>query len=227
MPMPGMVTPATIGWNIVSSSCRPRKYHGAFDGFGVWLKLASSSSGAFTKIEKIEREGGAGEGGDELDDEQVGPDVDLVLRRGLDVLDRAGLDDREQALGVTARAGGDRRRRAVADGGGDRRPAAARLGDRGRRRSPPALALAALRPLEQVRGDLRLAASLGGASPSPAGGVAIGGASPPPRRPRPSCGPPRLACGGVRGSRSSVSSPRPTAARRCRRPCAPARSGSP
>ncbi len=46
--MPGMVTPATIGWNIVSSSWRPRKYHGAFDGFGVWLRLASSSSGAFT-----------------------------------------------------------------------------------------------------------------------------------------------------------------------------------
>src|SRR5436305_12963489 len=34
-PTPGMVTPATIGWNMVSSSCRPRKYHGAFDGFGV------------------------------------------------------------------------------------------------------------------------------------------------------------------------------------------------
>ncbi len=39
-PMPGMVTPATIGWNIVSSSWRPRKYQGAFDGFGVWLMLA-------------------------------------------------------------------------------------------------------------------------------------------------------------------------------------------
>ena len=54
--MPGMVTPATIGWNMVSSSCRPRKYHGALDGFGVSLTLASSSSGAFTKIEKIEHE---------------------------------------------------------------------------------------------------------------------------------------------------------------------------
>src|SRR6187200_1812310 len=52
-PMPGMVTPATIGWNIVSSSWRPRKYHGAFDGFGVWLMLASACSGAFTQIEKI------------------------------------------------------------------------------------------------------------------------------------------------------------------------------
>ena len=47
-----MVTPAIIGWNIVSSSCRPRKYHGAFDGFGVWLRLASCSSGALTKTEK-------------------------------------------------------------------------------------------------------------------------------------------------------------------------------
>ena len=53
--MPGMVTPATIGWNIVSSSWRPRKYHGALEGFGVWLGLASSSSGALTKIEKISR----------------------------------------------------------------------------------------------------------------------------------------------------------------------------
>ena len=51
-PTPGMVTPAIIGWNIVSSSCRPRKYQGAFDGFGVWLMLASCSSGALTKIEK-------------------------------------------------------------------------------------------------------------------------------------------------------------------------------
>src|SRR4029453_10232739 len=53
--MVGMVTPATIGWNMVSSSWRPRKYHGAFDGLGVLLGLASSSSGAFTKIEKTSR----------------------------------------------------------------------------------------------------------------------------------------------------------------------------
>src|SRR6478736_4385673 len=50
--MPGMVTPATIGWNIVSSSCRPRKYHGALEGFGVWFGLASCSNGAFTNTEK-------------------------------------------------------------------------------------------------------------------------------------------------------------------------------
>src|SRR5262245_50089237 len=54
-PTPGMVTPATIGWNIVRSSCSPRKYHGAFDGFGVRLKSARPSSGARTTAEKIVR----------------------------------------------------------------------------------------------------------------------------------------------------------------------------
>jgi hypothetical protein len=48
-----MVTPATIGWNIVSSSCNPRKYHGAFDGFGVAFTSARPSSGALTSAEKI------------------------------------------------------------------------------------------------------------------------------------------------------------------------------
>ena len=33
MPMPGMVTPATMGWNMVSSSCRPRKYQGPWKGW--------------------------------------------------------------------------------------------------------------------------------------------------------------------------------------------------
>merc|ERR1712034_280051 len=51
IPIPGMVTQATIGWNMVSSSWRPRKYQGALDGFGVLLKLANSSRGALTKIE--------------------------------------------------------------------------------------------------------------------------------------------------------------------------------
>src|SRR3954463_2805744 len=51
-PMPGMVTPATIGWNIVSNSWRPRKYHGAFDGFGVWLMFARGCSGALTNTER-------------------------------------------------------------------------------------------------------------------------------------------------------------------------------
>ena len=35
IPIPGIVTPAILGWNIVNNSCNPRKYHGAFDGFGV------------------------------------------------------------------------------------------------------------------------------------------------------------------------------------------------
>ena len=48
-----MVTPATMGWNMVSSSCRPRKYHGALEGFGVAFVLASVSSGAFTNTEKM------------------------------------------------------------------------------------------------------------------------------------------------------------------------------
>src|SRR5262245_40075978 len=54
-PSPGSVTPATIGWNIVNSSWRPRKYQGAFEGFGVWLGLAISCSGAFTNVEKTSR----------------------------------------------------------------------------------------------------------------------------------------------------------------------------
>ena len=74
----GMVTPATIGWNIVSSSCRPRKYHGAFDGFGVCVRVGELSNGALTKIEKQERERRAGQGGHELGGEQVRPGVDLV-----------------------------------------------------------------------------------------------------------------------------------------------------
>src|SRR5436190_1446319 len=52
---PGMVTPATIGWNIVSSSCRPRKYHGALDGFGVRFGLAVASRGALTRAENTSR----------------------------------------------------------------------------------------------------------------------------------------------------------------------------
>ena len=103
-----MVTPATIGWNIVSSSCRPRKYHGALEGFGVRLKLASFSSGALTKTENTSRNAVHSQGGHELDHQQVGPGVDLVDRRGLDVLDGAGLDHGEQALGVAAGAGGAR-----------------------------------------------------------------------------------------------------------------------
>ena len=116
--MPGIVTPATIGWNIVSSSCRPRKYHGAFDGFGVLLKSASPSSGARTSAEKIVSARRHDEDRRELDDEQVRPHVHLVLRLGARLLDRARLDDREQPLRVTAGAGGRRRRLRRRRGGG-------------------------------------------------------------------------------------------------------------
>src|SRR6266542_2089481 len=46
-----MVTPATIGWKYRSSSWRPRKYHGALDGFGVRFEFATSRRGALTSIE--------------------------------------------------------------------------------------------------------------------------------------------------------------------------------
>ena len=49
--IPGSNTPAIIGLNIFRSSCRPRKYHGAFDGFGVAFTSARPSSGAFTIAE--------------------------------------------------------------------------------------------------------------------------------------------------------------------------------
>src|SRR5438477_3774152 len=42
----GSTTPACHGSKKTSISWRPRKYHGAFDGFGVRVGLAGSSSGA-------------------------------------------------------------------------------------------------------------------------------------------------------------------------------------
>ncbi len=51
----GMITPAIWGWKYRSSSWRPRKYHGAFEGFGVRLGFASSRRGAFTSVEKMVR----------------------------------------------------------------------------------------------------------------------------------------------------------------------------
>jgi len=42
----GTITPASAGCMWSSSSWRPRKYHGAFDGFGVLSTLAWPSSGA-------------------------------------------------------------------------------------------------------------------------------------------------------------------------------------
>src|SRR5678815_3007614 len=44
----GSTTPACHGSKKTSISCRPRKYHGAFDGLGVRAGFAGSSSGAST-----------------------------------------------------------------------------------------------------------------------------------------------------------------------------------
>ena len=77
-PTPGIVTPAIIGWNIVSSSCRPRKYHGAFDGFGVWFGVGQLQQRGVDEDREDERERQAGERGDELGGEQVRPGVHLV-----------------------------------------------------------------------------------------------------------------------------------------------------
>ena len=85
---------------------------------------------------------------------------------------------------------------------GRRRPRHRR---RPRRRRRPCVALAALERSSRWAGILLSAAlaSAGAARRPPAAARAASPASPPrPWRPRPSCGPLRPACGGVRGSRS-------------------------
>ena len=47
----GTITPASPASMCSSSSCRFRKYHGAFDGFGVWFGLACAVSGALNSTE--------------------------------------------------------------------------------------------------------------------------------------------------------------------------------
>src|SRR5271165_2258471 len=47
----GSTTPAIHGSKYTSISCRPRKYHGAFEGFMVNVGLDGSSSGAFRVID--------------------------------------------------------------------------------------------------------------------------------------------------------------------------------
>ncbi len=47
----GITTPAIHGSKYTSISCRPRKYHGAFEGFIVSVGLDGSSSGAFNVID--------------------------------------------------------------------------------------------------------------------------------------------------------------------------------
>src|ERR1035437_223049 len=51
----GSTTPASHGSKYTSISCNPRKYHGAFDGFGVFAGFAGCSSGAFRKIDQTMR----------------------------------------------------------------------------------------------------------------------------------------------------------------------------
>src|ERR1700726_372782 len=113
-----MVTPATIGWNIVSISWSPGKYTGAWDGVGELQQRRVDED----REQREER--GHRERRGELDDEEVRPGVDLVGRHRLDVLDGSGLDDGQQALGVPARAD-DRR------GGAAARRGARRAFDRG------------------------------------------------------------------------------------------------
>src|SRR5947199_2231187 len=48
----GSTTPACQGSKKTSISWRPRKYHGAFDGFGVRVGLAGSSRGASTSSDQ-------------------------------------------------------------------------------------------------------------------------------------------------------------------------------
>src|SRR5690554_5041190 len=51
----GSTTPACQGSKNTSISCNPRKYHGAFDGFGVRVGLAGSSRGASTSRDQMTR----------------------------------------------------------------------------------------------------------------------------------------------------------------------------
>src|SRR6266508_3060727 len=51
----GSTTPASHGSKYTSISWSPRKYHGAFDGLGVFAGLAGCSSGAFKRIDQTIR----------------------------------------------------------------------------------------------------------------------------------------------------------------------------
>ena len=154
----------------MSSSCRPRKYHGAFDGFGVWLVLASSQQRGVDEHREDEREREARQRGDELGGEQVRPGVHLVDRCRLDLLDRAALDDGQQALGVPTGAGADGHLTGAGRGGHD---GARTLGEGDgatRRRRLAAggvvgalgLGLGGARALEEVGRDPRLGLRRGG-----------------------------------------------------------------
>ena len=120
------------------------------------------------------------EHGHELTDQQVRPDVDLVLGLGPGLLDRAGLDDGEQSLGVARRDRWPSGAGAVAVAAAAR-PAAAGAGAGsagGRRRRSVAAALGGPPgggPGQQVGGDLRSPSPLGRGLGGRSVGLGLGG----------------------------------------------------
>ena len=66
-----------------SSSCRFRKYHGAFDGFGVTSGFARFSSGALMNTERITNVIVNSSAADELDEDEVRPDEQLLFALAL------------------------------------------------------------------------------------------------------------------------------------------------
>ena len=75
----GRRTPAHALSMCSSSSCRFRKYHGALEGLGVTSGLARLSSGALMHRREDQERDREEDGGDELDEDEVGPDEDLFF----------------------------------------------------------------------------------------------------------------------------------------------------
>ena len=210
---------------------------------------ARPSSGAFTSAEKIVTNAVIDRIAANSIDEQVRPDVDLVLRLGARLLDRTRLDDGEQSLRVTARTGAaSARARSTAVARGSVAAGGAAAGAAAPRAATGERGLALARPLEQVRGDAALvfgdrvagvgaaaatgaASSAGAASPASArrslGRAASSASSPSTGRPS-ALRRSRLRFSRCSGTSAMRSPPlRPRAVRRCRRPCGLARSGRP
>ena len=81
-----------------SSSCRFRKYHGAFDGFGVWFGFAWAVSGALKRIESGREEQQEDRGADCLDHDERWPDHHLVFGEVSWPRQRPAPDQLEQLL---------------------------------------------------------------------------------------------------------------------------------
>ena len=207
----------------MSSSCSPRKYQGAFEGLGVSLKLASSSSGALTKIEKMVLKAVMNSAAANSTTSRCGQTWTLSWGRDLTSWMDPDLDHGEQALGVSARAG---RRSGCGSGGGHLRGRWGCLGSlsgwvagRGR--------FGCSGTFQQVRRDFR-----GGSLLLLGHRAFVGGG-------RGLTSGLSCLCGGfgprLLGSLAkvfgdfdhSLISLRPTADPRCRRLCAPAKNGSP